>query len=552
MLKKTIFVASLVATLLLLPQFASAQLSASRPPSLKGTTMDFVNVTGARINQTVPELNGNEKEVEVGDFDNDGDPDVVLAVALSDFTDRRNKLYRNDAGVFNEVSGAPIISTFSNLDVTRNMFLRDYDDDGWLDIIVVNDANNGSVGGTTRFLHNIHPGGVFSHFAEETSRLNGAGGAACSAISADLDNQNGDDLYMGNYPFNSQDTMYLNDGSGNFTSVTNSMVPTEQDYTVDVSAADLNGDGKIDLIVTSSFGDPSYIIYNDLNDAGSGPGDFKYSGSRVNIGLTNQENSAEPADFNNDGRIDIYFANKGNNTDRVWKNTGIAGDGKANFSEISLTGFYVSSSSSRKATVADLNKDGRIDVIVMGEGRRPSILRNTSVNGDISFVEWTPGDAFPNGSSLSGWHAGAFDSNADGRIDIFVGGNSNDHLFENVPSPTIKEGVAAGSIPAIHNSSPIAILGNGMVGDRDVYSGANIPTNGKVSVVLKSSSNVTLEVRNSSGSVIASSERGGNGIEEALHFSAPSGGFTIEVVIAGAPKGSSPMRSYILEVLSRS
>ena len=272
MRRTSVILASIVASCLILPQFASAQgLSAARPQRVGGTTLDFVNVTSMKIQQNVPEQSGNEKEVEFGDFDNDGDPDVVVAVALSDFTDRRNKIYRNDDGVFVEVTntrafvGGPWIlqsatggAGFMDDDVTRNAFLRDYDLDGWLDLIMVSDSNNGS-GGITRFYHNKHPKDIFTHFQEETDRLNGAGGAACSAVSFDVDNDNDADLYLGNYPFNSQDTMYLNDGTGNFTSVTSTQVPTEQDYTVDVSSADLNGDNKTDLIVTSSFGDASYL-----------------------------------------------------------------------------------------------------------------------------------------------------------------------------------------------------------------------------------------------------------------------------------------------------
>ena len=70
-------------------------------PQIAGT-LNFENVTNGRINQTVAENpNGNEKEVDFGDFDNDGDLDVVIAAANSDFGARKNKLYRNDDGVFN-------------------------------------------------------------------------------------------------------------------------------------------------------------------------------------------------------------------------------------------------------------------------------------------------------------------------------------------------------------------------------------------------------------------------------------------------------------------
>ncbi len=123
-------------------------------------TLNFQNVTSSRINQTVPETVSNEKEVEFGDFDNDGDLDVVIAIAHSDFGQRRNKLYRNDDGVFNEVSGEPAIPGFSGTTVSRNAFFRDYDGDGWLDIIIVNYGNSGR----SKLYLNRHQDDRFSHF----------------------------------------------------------------------------------------------------------------------------------------------------------------------------------------------------------------------------------------------------------------------------------------------------------------------------------------------------------------------------------------------------
>lgn len=505
-------------------------------------TLNFKNVTAERVVPTIGEIGSNEKEIDIGDFDNDNDLDIVVAVAYSDFNTRRNKLYRNDNGIFNEVSGAPIIPGFSDRDVTRSAFLRDYDGDGWLDIIVINDNNTGGQAGRTKLYMNQHPGGIFSHYLEDgINRLGpNTGGAACSGISIDID-QDDDadiDLYVGNYPNSSQDTMYFNDGNGFFSNKTGTHVPTDSDYTVDVSTADINGDGQIDLLLAND-NDPNYIYYNNNLDAAGATGDFRYgsggNGAKYNLGRAGRrENAMEPGDFNGDGLVDIYWANRGpNNTDKILQNMGNDGNNEAFFSEVSLPAF-VSANQSRKATVADLNADSRPDIVVMAESARPEILRNTSVKGDISFVSWTPANTFPNGTQHKGWHVAVFDTNGDGDKDIFLGGWTNDHLFENIPSNEVVDGdLGTANLPPLHNIAPVAVDGTIGTDETDEFVATDIPSNASVSVVLNGSEDYTLEIRNSGGNLIASSDRGKIGIEEAVQLTAPGGDLSFLVISQG-------------------
>jgi hypothetical protein len=493
-------------------------------------TMNFTNVTGTNINQTVPETATNVKEVEHGDFDNDGDLDVAVAAAGGVFGNRRNKLYRNDEGVFNEVSGSPIISGFTVQDLTRHAFFRDYDGDGWLDLCIANDDLGG--GGPFKLYMNQHPGGVFSHFAEEGAARGLTFEASCGGVSIDADNDGDWDIYSGNYPGPSQDRLYTNNGDGTFSIITSTHVPEDGDYTIDVGSSDFNGDGKLDLLVANHT--PNYVYYNDKNNEGTEPGDYKYgtngTGGKQNLGTSGADGAMEPGDFNNDGMVDFYWTNKvGSQGDRIVQNMGTNANGMVTWSDV-MPPAYATSSTANKSAVEDLNNDGRVDIVVGVTSGRPAILRNTSVNGIISFVDWTPASAAPSGTSLRAHHSGLFDANGDGYRDVFVGGDANDHLLLNVETPSYTEAKLGGSLPALWNSEPVAVEGAGEVGSSDIYT-VSATSGGFLSIVASSGSDVRIIVRNPSGGFMGSSNRGDIGVEEALQVqTTASGAHEIEVI----------------------
>jgi hypothetical protein len=541
--------------------FPAAVIWITVVPSANGRvpgTLNFQNLTPTHVNMTVAEVSTNEKEVEYGDFDNDGDLDVVMAVGMSAFGERRNKLYRNDAGVFNEISGMPAIPGFSDSDVTRTAFFRDYDKDGWLDVIVVNDNNASGQAGRTKLYMNQHPGGVFSHFTDEGIERLGlsTGGAACGATSANFDGVDGDDLYVGNYPGPSQDTVYYNDNTGYFTDFTGSHVPSDGDYTVDVASADLNGDGRIDLLV-SNF-NPNFIYYNNNNGAGTADGDFDYPGSTHNLGAAGSgENAMEPGDFDNDGDQDVYWTNGGAGGDVILVNEGNDVNGKATLTTLSQLPASTTGTS-RKATVVDLNLDGRDDIIVMTLDSRPTILRNVTLpGGTISFVDWTPGDAFPGSAVHGGWHSAAFDfADDDSYPDIFLGGISGDHVFRNTDSNEVPANDIGGDLPALYNLDPVAVVSDdGYVlevlargedpGDTpgpactavpgaDTYSLTGVPSGALVAVVLNGCADYNLQATNSSGTPLTTSDRGAEEVEEFLEFNAPGGTLCLNVAAAAS------------------
>ena len=513
---------------------STAQACADQLPG----TLNFANVTKDRIFQTTLEVSSNEKEVEFGDFDNDNDLDVVIGNAYSDFGTRRNKLYRNDDGVFQEITSELIIPGFILSKVTRSIFLRDYTGDGWLDIYVVNDGNSNA----DQLLINIQEDGVFSHFVDETAQRMpftngciGCTGASNNGESFDVDYDGDIDIFSANGWNDANDRLYLNDGFGVFTDATESNIPLINQSTIDVVKADMNGDGLLDLLASMYSNTENLIYYNNNNGGGSGIGDFAYKGSVQEIGpVRGGEHAMGAGDFDNDGRMDIYWGYSNFTNDRILHNLGNDRNGKAIFETINILPPSVTEKSSRKITVIDLNGDGRVDVVVAKEtgSGRPTILRNTTVNGEISFVDWTPGNTFPNGNQHTGWHIAAFDSNNDGDIDLFLGGWAGDHLFENVRANEVDENELGGILPPVYNADPVAVLGHSQEGEVDLYIADDIGDASFIAVVLNGPDDYHLEIRDDQETLLGESDRGGLGIEEALQIPITSAGtYKIRVTV---------------------
>ena len=505
---------------LLVPAAGTAVLADGLPG-----TMNFRNQTASRVNQTTAEQNDNEKHVEVGDFDEDGDLDVVIAVAYSDFGAHRNKVYRNDAGVMNE--DASIVPGFGSNKVSRVAFLRDFDMDGHLDIWIINDSNSN----LDQMFTGDWTGGVFNDFDEVFNRVVSGGtmstGAACSGWAADFDQNGFPDVYCGNYPNSAQDRLLSNNGTGFFADLTSTHVVSSGDYVVDVNGADMNGDGYLDLVVSEHGGSQNRIYYNNNLEAGSGIGDFKYTGSQQNIGNPSaNENSMDAADFDGDGDQDIYASNAvGATGDRILLNNGLTVSNQAFLQTIDILPPSVTGVVSRKVEVADLNDDGRIDAFVTkgNFNGRPTVLRNVTVNGNMEFVDWSPAPAFPISNSLTGWNAAVFDTNLDGDLDIFLGGWSDEHLIEAVESTEYLEADLVNDIvPGIYDKSPAAVVGESGPSSPDLFIHSGMNSGGFISVVINGADDYLLELLDGSDVVLATIDRGGVGTEEATQYGTPT------------------------------
>lgn len=167
------------------------------------------------------------------------------------------------------------------------------------------------------------------------------------------------------------------DCGGNFSYTTS--VPMG-DSNAAVSLVDMNGDGHVDIVTTtiplfdgSGLGD---VAGNMLAVAfGDGRGNFTPGRDYVGTGMSY---SLAIADFNRDGHADVVSASPDTDTATVWLNDGSGGFG---FPQGEWIGFpNLINNPISPPSFADVNGDGKPDVVVLNEGYGSEYLITTMLN----------------------------------------------------------------------------------------------------------------------------------------------------------------------------
>ncbi|TLU81707.1 MAG: hypothetical protein FDX30_12260, partial [Chlorobium sp.] len=210
-----------------------------------------------------------------------------------------------------------------------------------------------------------------------------------SVISADVNGDGKTDLVVADRSASSISVL-LGNGDGTFA--------PKQDYTVgsvpmSVTSADVNSDGKADLITANYSGGSVSVLLNQ--------GDGTYA-PQVSYATGSNPYSVASADVNGDGKADVVAANFGSNTVSV-----LLGNGDGTFG--TKTDIAVGSSPA-SVVAGDVNGDGKTDIIVGNyNGSSVSVLVN---QGDGSYVRTDYGTGAGPLSVTTG------DVNGDGKLDI--------------------------------------------------------------------------------------------------------------------------------------
>ena len=369
--------------------------------------------------------------------------------------------------VFEEIAERSGLTFASNSSPTPNknqpetmvagVALFDYDNDGYLDVYLVNGAAIPSLKKEgpqywNRLYHNNRDG----TFTDVTEKAGVAGeGYGMGVAIGDYDNDGWPDIYVVN---TGKNQLFHNNGDGTFTDVTDNagvgggMLDGKKMWSVSAAWVDYNNDGLPDLFVSNyckwevnkdpNCGPkpdlrtychpknyenlPNTLYRNNGNgtftDVSAETGIAKYPGKGMGVAI---------ADYDGDGFMDIFVAND-NRPNFLFHNLG----GKK-FEEVALESgvAYTQSGtaiSGMGADFKDVDNDGRPDIWHTAvENESFPLFQN---RGDGQFWERTFQMHLMGTRDMSGWGNGIFDFDNDGWKDLFVArGNVLDNvaLFSN-------------------------------------------------------------------------------------------------------------------------
>jgi tetratricopeptide (TPR) repeat protein len=305
---------------------------------------------------------GNGIACAVGDFDNDGLPD--LAVALRD----RVILYHNlGHGKFEDVTAKDGIQ---QLNQPAGLTFVDFDHDGDLDLFVTGAVTkDGKSGPNVMWRNNGN-----STFTEWTGQTGLAGsGTTTQAVLSDMNNDRAVDLVVTGS--SGAPTIYLNQREGAFKPVAlydDASLPA----TRGVSVFDFDKDGWMDVAVTHA-GAPGLTLWRNVEGKR-----FERVPLPLPPGVTGAW-GVTPIDFDNDGWIDLAAVLQvGLKSElHMFRNLGPRG-----FEDVSaaLGLDKVALHGGRSVIAADADGDGAADLIVTQEDGAPLVLRNVGGNKNHS------------------------------------------------------------------------------------------------------------------------------------------------------------------------
>ncbi len=344
--------------------------------------------------------------VAVADFDNDGYPDLYVTGY------GRAILYRNNRdGTFTDVTDKAGVGDRGQWSTSAGWF--DYDKDGYLDLVVCNYIEwtpknniwcgehrpdyraychpNNFKGQKLKLYHNNHDG-TFTDVSEK-SGVGVAEAKGMGVVLADLNNDGWPDIAVANDTW--PNFLFLNNRDGTFRDVsfTSGIAASEDgkyEAGMGIDAADVDGDGWLDLYVTHLDFELNRLYHNNHDETFD---DVTYASGIGNKAIFLSGVAAKFLDYDNDGWTDICQVN-GAMLDNVnlyhrevtyqepklmFRNLG---HGKFEKVSEQLGPDFMRPVAGRGLAVADFDNDGDLDVAINNRGDYPELLRNDGGNAN--------------------------------------------------------------------------------------------------------------------------------------------------------------------------
>ncbi|HWT66569.1 MAG TPA: CRTAC1 family protein [Terracidiphilus sp.] len=319
--------------------------------------------------------------------------------------------------------------------------LFDYDNDGRLDIFFANGASFPDPNPTKQEPHKDSPAdwnrlfhqkadGTFEDVTEKAG-VSGEGYAMGVAV-GDYDNDGNEDLFVAGFPHSH---LYHNNGNGTFTDVTQQAGVSGDGWATSAAWVDLDQDGRLDLIVLRYFvwnfddrdcptpdGKRSYcdpkifppivpLVYH--ND---GDGHFTEVAQKIGMGKPGKGLGLAIADYNRDGKIDVFVANDGmdeflyrNKGNGTFEETGVAANVATDDNGRDFAGMGV--------VFQDLNNDGLPDLLIGDLALQTFSLYRNRGDGSFDYASATDGLTRLT-MAHSAWGLATIDSDNRGMQDV--------------------------------------------------------------------------------------------------------------------------------------
>ena len=327
----------------------------------------------------------------------------------------------------------------------------DYDNDGDLDIYVVNGAHLPDLKKLDSSYYNrLYRNDGDGRFTDVTDAAGVSGEGYSGGVAVgDYDNDGDPDLYVTTYKSN---ILYRNNGDGTFTDVTDLAGVSDGKWSTSAGFFDYDNDGDSDLyvahyvdfrfqnnVVCRDWEGRRYYCHPDVYDGSPdvlyrNNGDGTFTDVTRAAGVWNPEGKGlgvVMADYNNDGLVDLFVAND-SVINFLYRNKG---DGT--FEDTSLYSAAGYDKNGRPQACmgtdfGDYDGDGNLDLFVTNlEFETHTLYRN---NGDETFTDVTRDTGLAEATFyFAGWGTKFFDFDNDGLQDLFISNGGllmNAHLYK--------------------------------------------------------------------------------------------------------------------------